>query len=111
MVEHDNVVPILHVEEDRGVPFIVMPLLQGESLQARLDRTGGLSVAQVIRLGREVATGLAAAHGRGLVHRDIKPANIWLDAGTDRARILDFGLAEQPTKPIGCRNRERLARS
>ena len=94
MVEHDNVVPILHVEEDRGVPFIVMPLLQGESLQARLDRTGGLSVAQVIRLGREVATGLAATHGRRVGGmRDIKPANIWLDAGTDRARILDFGLA------------------
>jgi hypothetical protein len=92
-IDHDNVVPIHHVDEDGGVPFIVMPLLQGESLQARLKREPQLPVTDVIRLGREVASGLAAAHARGLVHRDIKPANIWLDAATGRARILDFGLA------------------
>jgi serine/threonine protein kinase len=92
-VEHDNLVPILHVDEDAGVPFLVMPLLRGESLHTRLERDGRLPLADVIRLGREVASGLAAAHALGLVHRDIKPANIWLDAGTGRARVLDFGLA------------------
>jgi hypothetical protein len=92
-VEHDNVVPILHVEEEGGVPFIVMPLLHGESLQSRLKREARLPLLELIRLGREVAVGLAAAHARGLVHRDIKPANVWLDAGSGRARILDFGLA------------------
>jgi hypothetical protein len=92
-VEHDNLVPILHVDEEAGVPFLVMPLLRGESLHTRLERDGRLPLPEVIRLGREVASGLAAAHALGLVHRDIKPANIWLDAGTGRARVLDFGLA------------------
>src|SRR5262249_54099235 len=77
-IDHENVVPIHHVGEDGGVPFIVMPLLCGESLDSRLKRDGLLAPAEVIRLGREVAAGLAAAHVRDLVHRDIKPANIWL---------------------------------
>ncbi len=92
-VEHENVVPILHVGEDAATPYIVMPLLRGESLQQRLKREGILSIAEVNRVGREVAAGLGAAHARGLIHRDLKPANIWLDADTGRARLLDFGLA------------------
>jgi hypothetical protein len=110
-IEHDNIVPIHHVGEDAGVPFIVMALLQGESLEARLKREERLPPEEVIRLGRQIAAGLAAAHVRGLVHRDIKPANIWLenvgrrsavDAEQDpprsgglhsRIKILDFGLA------------------
>jgi len=92
-IDHENVVPIYHVGEENGVPFLVMPLLRGESLHARLERNGPLPPAEVSRLGREMAAGLAAAHARGLVHRDIKPANIWLDAETGRAKILDFGLA------------------
>ncbi len=98
-IDHENVVPIYHVGQEGGVPYLVMPLLRGESLQARLQREGPLPVAEVIRIGREVATGLAAAHARGLVHRDIKPANIWLEgepgasAIGGRAKILDFGLA------------------
>jgi hypothetical protein len=93
-VEHPNVVPILHVGDDSGRLFIVMPLLKGETLDARLKREKKLPPAEVARIGREVAAGLAAAHGVGLIHRDIKPANIWLDADTGRARILDFGLAK-----------------
>jgi serine/threonine protein kinase len=92
-VEHDNVVPILHVGEDAGVPYMVMPLLRGESLADRLKRGGTVPVAEVVRVGRDAAAGLAAAHARGLVHRDIKPANVWLDAADGRARVLDFGLA------------------
>src|SRR5262245_15858829 len=92
-INHENVVPIHHVGEDGGVPFIVMPLLCGESLDSRLKRDGLLSPAEVSRLGREVAAGLAAAHVRDLVHRDIKPANIWLAAETGKAILLDFGLA------------------
>jgi hypothetical protein len=92
-IDHENVVPIYHVGEDGGVPFIVMPLLIGESLESRLSCEGRLPPAEVIQLGREVAAGLAAAHARGLVHRDIKPANIWLAGVNGSAKILDFGLA------------------
>jgi len=94
-VDHENVVPILHIGEDGGAPFIVMPLLKGKSLADQLKRVGKLPIAEVIRIGRDVAAGLSAAHMAGIVHRDLKPANVWLDAGTGRARVLDFGLARQ----------------
>jgi WD40 repeat protein len=93
-LEHDHVVAIYQVGEDHGVPYLAMPLLRGESLNDRLAAGGGLSLADVLRIGREIAEGLAAAHERGLVHRDIKPANVWLEEGTGRAKILDFGLAQ-----------------
>jgi serine/threonine protein kinase len=93
-IEHENVVRIHHVGEDSGLPFIVMPLLRGESLDARLKREGLLPPAEVIRLGREVLAGLAAAHARGVVHRDVKPANIWLAAETGKVILLDFGVAK-----------------
>src|SRR5262245_42026123 len=92
-LQHDHVVPIYHVGEDGGVPFIAMPLLQGESLEDRLGREGRLPAAEVARVGREVAEGLAAAHAAGLVHRDVKPANLWLEAPGGRVKVLDFGLA------------------
>jgi formylglycine-generating enzyme required for sulfatase activity len=92
-LEHDHIVPILQVGEDRGVPFIVMPFLQGEPLDERLKGAKILPVAEVLRIGREAAEGLAAAHKRGLIHRDIKPANLWLQGEKARVKILDFGLA------------------
>jgi serine/threonine protein kinase len=71
-----------------------MQLLRGQTLQARLERAGGrLPLPEVLRVGREIAEGLAAAHAQGLVHRDIKPANVWLEKGRGRVRIVDFGLA------------------
>ena len=74
-----------------------MPLLRGESLAERLvgsgDRSEPLPVAEVLRVGREIATGLEAAHRAGLIHRDIKPGNIWLEDRTGRVKLLDFGLA------------------
>jgi serine/threonine protein kinase len=92
-VEHDHIVPIHLVGEDRGVPFIAMPFLKGESLEQRLARQARLPFHEVVRIGRETAAGLAAAHKRGLIHRDIKPANLWLEEETGRVKILDFGLA------------------
>lgn len=95
-IDHDNIVPIHQVGEDQGVPFFVMPLLRGESLESLLRREGRVSVAQTVHIGRQIALGIAAAHARGLVHRDIKPANIWLEQRGEqlpRVRILDFGLA------------------
>jgi hypothetical protein len=99
-LEHENVVAIYHVGEDRGVPFLAMPLLQGETLEQRLRREPKLPVAEAVRLAREAAEGLAAAHEKGLIHRDVKPANLWLtqSSGTSnesrgRLKVLDFGLA------------------
>jgi serine/threonine protein kinase len=93
-IDHEHIVTIYHVGEDRGVPFLAMKLLQGESLEARLGRCGGrLPLPEVLRIGREIAEGLAAAHAQGLVHRDIKPANIWLEEDRKRVKIVDFGLA------------------
>jgi hypothetical protein len=94
-IQHDHVVPIHHVGDDGGVPYLVMPLLQGESLDARLEREGVLPAAEVARVGREAAEGLAAAHERGVVHRDVKPSNLWLEAPAGRVKVLDFGLARQ----------------
>jgi hypothetical protein len=99
-IEHDHVVTIHQVGEERGVPFLAMQWLKGMSLNDRLHRAegehplGALPVPLVLRLGRQIARGLAAAHDRGLIHRDIKPANLWIeprDGG--RIKILDFGLA------------------
>jgi hypothetical protein len=79
-LEHDHIVTIHQVGEDRGIPFLAMKLLRGESLEARLQREGRLPLHEVLRIGREVAEGLAAAHEHGLIHRDIKPSNVWLEA-------------------------------
>jgi hypothetical protein len=92
-VEHDHIVAIYHVGEDRGVPFLAMPLLRGESLEERLAKGGKLAVAEALRIGREITEGLSAAHRHGLIHRDVKPANVWLEAGSGRVKLLDFGLA------------------
>jgi len=91
---HDHVVTVYQVGEDRGVPYLAMPFLKGESLEGRLRRLGGpLGVAEALRIGREIAEGLRAMHELGLVHRDVKPANVFLEGETGRVKILDFGLA------------------
>jgi serine/threonine protein kinase len=97
-LDHDNILTIHVVGEYNGRPFLVMPLLHGEPLADRLKRTPGLPPAEVARLGRETAEGLAHAHARGLVHRDIKPANLWLEGERGRVKILDFGLARSPAE-------------
>ncbi len=92
-VLHPNVIVIHGVSNDGPLPFLVMPYLRGESLQRRLNRLGPLSAEEVVRIAQQVASGLAAAHGQGLVHRDIKPANILLEDGVERVTLTDFGLA------------------
>jgi serine/threonine protein kinase len=94
-LHHDHVVPVYTAEIEHGLPYLVMPLLAGEPLDARLQRDRGLSLPEVLRIGREIADGLAAAHAAGIVHRDLKPGNIWLEAPRDRVKLLDFGLARE----------------
>jgi tRNA A-37 threonylcarbamoyl transferase component Bud32 len=97
-VRHEHVITIHAVSEVNGVPFLVMEYVEGGSLQDYLDSQGPPPWPAVARLGAEVASGLAAAHARGLVHRDIKPSNILLQRGGPAgglgvAKIGDFGLA------------------
>jgi serine/threonine protein kinase len=92
-VRHDHVVEVYDYGEMDGRPFITMPLLAGQSLETRLDRQRGLPPTEVIRIGAELAEGLAAVHDKGLIHRDLKPSNVWLESPGDRVKLLDFGLA------------------
>jgi serine/threonine protein kinase len=92
-LSHDHVLTVHQVGEDNGVPFLAMPLLRGETLEQRLQRERRLPLPEVLRIGREIAEGLAAAHEQGLIHRDVKPANVWLEAPKGRVKLLDFGLA------------------
>jgi serine/threonine protein kinase len=96
-LEHENIVTVYQVGEADGVPFLAMQYLQGETLDERLKRDRQIPVVEVVRIAKEIAAGLAAAHDQGLIHRDIKPANIWLEAGKGRVKILDFGLARAAT--------------
>jgi serine/threonine-protein kinase len=92
-VIHENVVSIHRVAEANGLPFLVMPYIAGDSLVKRLDERGPLELHEILRIGVQIAAGLAAAHAQGLVHRDIKPGNILLGSGIERVTITDFGLA------------------
>lgn len=92
-VVHQHVVAIHAVGANHHPPYLVMPFIPGESLQQRLNRLGPLDVIDVLRIGQQVAEGLAAAHAQGLVHRDIKPGNILLERNVDRVLLTDFGLA------------------
>ena len=89
----DHVVTIHGVDEANGLPHLVMEYISGRSLQDRIDRDGPLELKEILRIGMQAASGLAAAHAQGLVHRDIKPANILLENSVERVKITDFGLA------------------
>ena len=92
-VVHEHVVAIYNVEADGTLPFLTMQYVPGHSLQARVDENGPLSVEEILRIGLQAASGLAAAHAHGLVHRDVKPSNILLEDTVERAILTDFGLA------------------
>jgi serine/threonine protein kinase len=92
-VTHDHIIAIHAVEDAGPVPYLVMQFIDGPTLQKKLDRTGQLPLKEILRIGLQIAEGLAAAHRHGLVHRDVKPANILLENGVERVKITDFGLA------------------
>jgi serine/threonine protein kinase len=91
-VRHENVVQVYEVAE-QPLPYLAMEFIPGETLQQRLDRVGPLDVPEVLRIGRQIAEGLAAAHATDLIHRDIKPGNVLLEGGHGKVKITDFGLA------------------
>lgn len=91
-IEHEHVLPIHAVDRSSApLPFFVMRHVDGESLEERLRARGALPLDEISRIGRAIASALAAAHARGCIHRDIKPSNILLDG--DRTWVTDFGLA------------------
>ncbi len=92
-VTHENVVTIHEVKGEVKIPYLAMQFVSGQTLNEKIDKAGPLSVKEILRIGSQIAEGLAAAHKQGLIHRDIKPANILLENGIERVKISDFGLA------------------
>ncbi len=91
-VRHDHIIDI-HAVGEAPLPHLVMEYIDGPTLQQKLDRCRAATLKEVLRIGVQIAEGLAAAHRHGLIHRDIKPANILLENGVERVKITDFGLA------------------
>ncbi len=101
-ISHPHVVTIFAVDgteeaslgtERATLPYLVMECIVGQTLHDKIKRQGALKTEEIVRISRQIAEGLGAAHKRGLIHRDIKPANILLENGVERVKITDFGLA------------------
>jgi serine/threonine protein kinase/tetratricopeptide (TPR) repeat protein len=91
-VTHKSVVRIHDLGEIEGIKYITMSYVEGEDLATVLTREGKIPLPRVLRIARQVVSGMQAAHEAGVVHRDLKPANVMLD-GDDNALIMDFGIA------------------
>ena len=91
-LQHPHIVPILKAGEVDGLPYFVMPYVDGESIDIKLRRTGKFGVRETLGIMKDAARALAFAHERGVVHRDIKPGNILLASGS--ATVTDFGVAK-----------------
>lgn len=94
-LDHPNIAKVQEIGEHEGRPFLVMPLLEGETLKKRLDRAeeiGPMPLSEIVSIAAQLASALETAHSAGIVHRDLKPANLMLTRG-GRLKLLDFGLA------------------
>ncbi|WP_164101043.1 serine/threonine-protein kinase [Candidatus Laterigemmans baculatus] len=92
-INHPNVVTIHAVSEKDDTPYLVMEYVDGQPLQARIQKDAPLPYEDVLRIGAQIASGLAAAHRHGIIHRDIKPGNVMLEDRIERVKLTDFGLA------------------
>lgn len=97
-LSHPGIVPVFDVGEDDGIPYLVMELVQGRTLDAVLKHSQRYSIDRSCQIGQQIAEALGFAHRNGVIHRDIKPANILMTSsevyGTERPRITDFGVAK-----------------
>ena len=91
-LQHPHIVPVITAGEMNGLPWYIMPYVEGESLRQKLAREGELPITEAVRLLREVTDALAYAHEQGVVHRDIKPDNVMVSRG--HALVTDFGVAK-----------------
>lgn len=91
-LNHPNILAIFDIGDDRGSPYVISELLEGETLGERL-RSGPLNTRRAIEYGLQVTRGLAAAHDKGITHRDLKPENLFITSD-GHVKILDFGLAK-----------------
>jgi serine/threonine protein kinase len=91
-LNHQNIVTIHSVEEEDGIPFITMELVTGQPLSEKIP-AGGMTDVGAVSVGLQLASALAAAHGKGIVHRDLKPANVMITP-EGQVKVLDFGLAK-----------------
>ncbi len=98
-IDHPHVVTIHHVGEEGGLPYLVMPFLEGRSLADHLRHEERLPITEALRIAQEIAAGLGAAHAHNLVHRDIKTDNVILVGPARRVRIIDFGLVREASAP------------
>ncbi|MCA9168061.1 MAG: serine/threonine protein kinase, partial [Planctomycetales bacterium] len=94
-ISHEHVVPMYQVAKaaEGEVAYLVMQLIEGDTLEDRLSNGQPLPPNEVARIGMQIAAGLSAAHKREMVHRDIKPGNVLIEADTNRVKLTDFGLA------------------
>jgi eukaryotic-like serine/threonine-protein kinase len=116
-LSHPHICTLHDIGEQDGTTFLVMELIEGETLAQRLARQagGGLAPDEALRLGAQIAEALAAAHRHGIVHRDLKPGNVMLTktgaarAGTSDVKLLDFGLAKIAQPAVTTRDASRMA--
>ena len=107
-IRHPNIIEVLDSgTTPEGVPYLVMELLEGEVLSARIRRVGKLPVREAMEFAYQTASALAAAHSKGIVHRDLKPDNLFVvphpgdPSAREMIKVLDFGIAKLQTLPTG----------